>query len=153
MVRIGGVGRHLAYILAENPDTLVQWAKCLFALDYLYVVAVALPKLAILFFYLRIFVKRPYKIITYALIGIIVSHLISEIVASALQCSPVAFDWDKTIHGGHCFDQIAYYRWVTLPNIITDIIMLVLPLPLVWTLHLPQNRKIGLTFVFLTGSV
>ena len=153
MVRIAGVGRHLAYIELETPATLEQWAKCLFALDYLYVVAVALPKLSILSFYLRIFVKRPYKIVTFTLIGVIATHCFVEIITSTFQCTPVAFEWNKNIPGGRCFDQVAFYSWVTLPNIITDVIMLILPLPLVWSLNLPQNRKVGLTVVFLTGSV
>ena len=38
-------------------------------------------------------------------------------------------------------------------NAITDLVMLVLPLPSIWHLNTTRSKKIGLTIVFLTGSI
>ncbi|KAL8818167.1 MAG: hypothetical protein Q9191_008000 [Dirinaria sp. TL-2023a] len=50
-------------------------------------------------------------------------------------------------------DLIGAYRWASLPNLITDIIMLILSLPLVWKLHIGTSQKVGLSLTFLTGSI
>lgn len=51
------------------------------------------------------------------------------------------------------FSKEAFVRWSTLPNILTDVIMLILPLPSIWNLQLRTPLKIGLTITFLTGSL
>jgi hypothetical protein len=38
-------------------------------------------------------------------------------------------------------------------NILLDLYALVLPLPVVWGLHLPLKKKLGLMIIFLTGSL
>lgn len=36
-------------------------------------------------------------------------------------------------------------------NVLTDFYLLILPLPAVWSLHLPARKKIGVSAIFLTG--
>ena len=38
-------------------------------------------------------------------------------------------------------------------NVITDIVILILPLPILWRLQLSQGRKFQLMGIFLTGSL
>ena len=61
--------------------------------------------------------------------------------------------WDPTIPGGHCIDINADFRSISLLNVLTDIEMLVLPQPLIWTLQITRDQKIELTSTFLTGSL
>ncbi|KUJ24393.1 uncharacterized protein LY89DRAFT_548631, partial [Mollisia scopiformis] len=68
-------------------------------------------------------------------------------------CIPFQYNWDKKIKGGHCIDQQMFFRWATVPNIVTDLVMFFLPMPAVWGLHLPTSQKIGVTFTFFLGSV
>lgn len=42
---------------------------------------------------------------------------------------------------------------MSVPNIVTDLIMLLLPMPVIWRLKLPTKQKIALTGVFLLGSL
>lgn len=65
----------------------------------------------------------------------------------------MAFQWDKTIPGGHCFNVEAYFKSTSVPNIATDLVILVLPLPMVANLKVTLSRKLGLWFVFLVGSM
>lgn len=89
----------------------------------------------------------------YFLMMLVSGLCIAIVFTATFQCSPVAYAWDKTIRGGTCINEQAYYRYISLPNVITDAVMLVLPLPLVWRLHTSLSQKIGLTVIFLTGSV
>lgn len=50
-------------------------------------------------------------------------------------------------------DMLAAFRWVSMPNILTDLGILVLPLPHLWDLNTSVGQKIGLTFVFVVGSL
>ncbi|EDO04437.1 hypothetical protein SS1G_06920 [Sclerotinia sclerotiorum 1980 UF-70] len=82
------------------------------------------------------------------------SSFLALILCSLLQCAPLAYLWNKSGHpGGHCFDTGAFWRYGSLPNLITDLAMLVLPLPCIWRLKLSQKDKVGLLFTFITGSM
>ena len=109
--------------------------------------------MSLLFFYLRIFPIRSFKIAVYVVMLLVVGLCSSIVFASLFQCSPITYAWDKTIRGGTCIDQLAYFRWITPPNLIIDVFMLILPLPMVWKLRTSYGQKVGLTFVFLTGSL
>lgn len=149
----GGVAHHIATLEANDPNKIIVWAKAVLALPIIYVAAVLFPKLAILAIYLRIFTQAPYRISCYVLALILIANWLGTTIAGFLMCIPLRYLWDKTVVGGHCFDLNAYLRWGSFGNIVTDIIMLLLPLPVIWRLHTSRNIKIGLTITFATGSV
>ncbi|KAK4867733.1 hypothetical protein LT330_001243 [Penicillium expansum] len=149
----GGVGHHLEYV-ARTPSKLVILQKGLYAnqiLDFPFTIAPA--KISILLFYVRIFPVRKFRIFAYILGAVVLGHGIGVLLAAIFQCSPIAYAWDKTIVGGSCFNQQAFFRFVSPPNIITDVLILVMPLPYVWRLHTHIGQKVALTGVFLLGSL
>ncbi|KAI0973639.1 hypothetical protein F4678DRAFT_459120 [Xylaria arbuscula] len=149
----GGVGRHEAYVLKYEPNGLVPWAQTLFVTELLYGLVFPIEKTTILLLYLRLFhVHRWFRITTYILITYIWLWGISEVIVAIAQCIPVAYQWDKSLDG-HCINQLAYYRWVSVPNVIHDVVMLVLPLPMVWSLQIDLRQKVALSGVFLIGSI
>ena len=78
---------------------------------------------------------------------------LSSVFVVIFQCKPIALAWDKTIEGGSCIDMVAFFRYSIIPDIVTDVGMLILPLPIVWNLHASFAQRAGLTAVFLTGSM
>ena len=46
-------------------------------------------------------------------------------------------------------DTKAFFYGNAIPNIITDVALLVLPMPFIWRLHLSQMRKVLLTCIFI----
>ena len=153
MTKYAGVGRHLLALEATDPVKVVNWAKFLIAVEWIYLAAVTLPKLSILSMYLRVFTTKPYRMSAYILAVILVLTFLVGGLTGSLGCQPLAFFWNPTIPGGHCININAFFRWISLPNILTDVAMLVLPQPLIWNLQISRNQKIGLTVTFLTGSV
>jgi hypothetical protein len=153
MVNSAGVGRHLDAVLMDNPAQVIAWAKSIYALEWLYLTAVALPKISVICLYLRIFTMHSARIACYSLMIIMAANWVAFIFASTFQCSPVAYQWDKSIAGGTCFNVLAFYRASSAPNIATDAAILILPIPTVWQLKASMIRKLGLMLVFLTGSV
>jgi hypothetical protein len=119
----------------------------------IYLAAVIFPKLAILAIYLRIFSKKSYRIACYVVAGILIGNWLGTAIAGFFMCIPFNFLWDRTSPEGHCFDNNSYFRWVSLANIITDVVMLILPLPVIWKIQTTTNTKIGRTITFVSGSL
>ena len=115
-----GVGRHITAVLNAHPQELVAWAKSLYALEWLYLTSVALPKMSILFFYLRILTSRQARLMCYALACAVGAIWVSYTIAFNLQSIPLAYQWDKPIPGGHCFHVDEYFKATSIPNIVTD---------------------------------
>jgi hypothetical protein len=152
-VHQAGVGHHLKYLEENEPHKILMWGKYLLTLATLYFVTVIIPKLAVLALYKRLFPSRTVRIIIYLLAGVIISGSIANTITSLAACEPFEANYNPTILGAQCIDKEAFYVWTSLPNIVTDVIMLILPLPIVWNLHNTKRIKVALTFTFLVGSM
>ena len=135
-----------------TPGELVIFFKTIYSEDYLYLFSVMLPKLALLCLYLRIFIDMVYRYIAYGVAIVMFLNWLTGCLMALLICKPIAFNWDKTIPGGHCGNIMGAYIWASFPNILTDVVMLLLPLPVIWNLHTSRSQKLGLTLTFLVGG-
>ena len=107
-------------------------------------------KLSILCLFIHIFALRSFRLMAYGMMGIITLFEVSNILFTLLQCRPIAYQWDPEIKGA-CYDQRAGWLGTGIVNIITDIMVLSLPIPTVWKLKLPRATKAGLIMVFGVG--
>jgi len=154
LYRMANIGHHLAWVKKHEPPSLITYAKIQVSFEFTYVLGFTFPKLAILCLYLNIFVEPSHRRTCFVFIGLVCATGISIIVACAVQCIPLAYLWDKKGHpGGHCIAANSLWQWSTLPNIIVDVGMFVLPFPALSKLHLPTKDKIGLGVTFATGSI
>lgn len=154
MVRKAGIGRHTLWLCVRNPLALILYAKLQIPFTITQAVAIAFAKLAILYMFLRIFVQRKYRNGTYILMIIQASCLIASTVVTCLVCTPLAFLWEPQLHPeGKCIDINAFWRWMNFPQILTDIAILALPIPVLWQLNLSKKDKIGVVVTFCTGSM
>lgn len=55
--------------------------------------------------------------------------------------------------GGTCGDLLAYYLSTAIVNLLIDVIIVVLPLPVLGSLHLPTSRKASLIVIFSLGGL
>lgn len=111
-------------------------------------------KLSILLLYLRIFSpQRAARSFIYA--GIAVVFLYSLVVTTLFPvfCAPrKGEDWVSSYMSDRCKSHTndTFIASVIL-NFATDIYILVIPLPMVWKLHISTSRRIGLILIFATG--
>ncbi|TVY57415.1 hypothetical protein LCER1_G003044 [Lachnellula cervina] len=138
---------------AIEPHEWVIFLKLELALSMLNPPALTLPKLAILCLYLRVFTTKPYRWAAYFIGAILVVTWIVYFCVQMVMCVPFSYQWNKNIPNGKCLDQFAIFVWIGLPSIATDLMIIILPLPIIWRLQTSVNQKIGLTITFLTGSV
>ena len=109
-------------------------------------------KISLLLFYVRIFCVSKFRVCAYLVGSFVLALGITVFFEAFFQCSPISYIWDKSITGV-CVNQPTFYRLVSLLNVLTGILILVLPMPLVWRLHVPRGQKIALTGVFLLGGL
>ena len=136
-------------------QALMVGATCFQAVYvYLVIYTICLPvvKISILIFYVRIFSTRRFKQLAYTLIIFSAMWSISAFWVAVFQCSPVKAFWDKSIDGKciNSFDWLMAEGGIT---ILTDIALLVMPMPMVWKLKISQQQKIALSGVFLLGGL
>ncbi|PQE06817.1 integral membrane protein [Rutstroemia sp. NJR-2017a BBW] len=76
---------------------------------------------------------------------------IGNIIQCFAICRPFAYQWDKTIEGGTCGNQTLGILLVAILNLITDLIMVIMPMPMVWNLKMPRSKKLALMGMFGLG--
>lgn len=67
-------------------------------------------------------------------------------------CSPVAASWDYSIDG-KCLAMAPYYYTTGVLTMVNDLVLFILPVPLVWRLQVDKRTKIGLSVMFLLGLI
>ena len=145
-----GFGKH---DYAAPPDATFRWHQALYAIEACYAPSIALTKLSILFFYARVFPLQEFKRYLYGVGALVVSWWIACQGTTTFECSPIHFLWTESPSTGHCIDFPKYFIGQAVPNIATDLVLLVLPLPQIWKLNLPVTQKLGLMGIFFLGGL
>jgi hypothetical protein len=116
---------------------------------------VILIKLSILTMYLRLFsVNRRFVKLCYYMMVFILAWGIAVLLTTIFQCTPVRAAWDKTILDSQCLVLTDFVViGSNVPNIIADAVIIILPMPLLWSLKLSVMRKLGLIALFLVAAV
>lgn len=148
-VKYAGLGRHIEVL---SPTQITTFLKLQIVLSFLNASAVCLPKLCILCLYLRVFQAKPYRYGTYFIAAFLIAHWIAHFVLQFGMCAPFEKQWHPMVEG-HCISAYKVFIWSGFPSIIADLMIIILPLPLIWRLQTTINQKLGLTATFLTGSM
>ncbi|MCJ1312975.1 hypothetical protein MMC25_006651 [Agyrium rufum] len=148
---IGGIGTHMYYVTEEQA---LRFGKILFALQFLYLSAVSVTKISILLFYKRIFTTRWFQITTNVMIGVVLAWSTSFIFATLFQIVPIKYNWEFPAEG-QTYTEINEYTMYVVQmglEVCLDIITLLIPIPVIWTLHLDKKNRQVLTAIFLLGG-
>ena len=72
---------------------------------------------------------------------------------SIIQCHPLSYIWDPSVAGGYC-GRIPLAGTITAAsNVLTDIIILVMPMPVLWKLQMEMRMKLQIMGIFLLGGL
>lgn len=153
MVKIGGAGRHEAYLMLQNPEAIRNYLKLMFSVEFTYAISATFPKLAIVLLYLSIFVSKWARTVSRLTGVFIVAHLIVMVAGSFILCRPINFRWDRSRPNGTCIDIPSAYRYINIPNLVSDIILIALPIPTMLKLQVSTFRKVAIYFTLTAGSL
>ena len=68
----------------------------------------------------------------------------------AFACTPTAKSWDFELPG-HCISSNALVTLASVPSVVSDLFILVLPIFWVWKLQMAWRRKFGVSLIFAMG--
>ena len=108
--------------------------------------------MAILAFYLRVNPSRNFRYACSTVIFITFAYMIALVVALLLPCSPVQKLWEPLMPG-KCRDQDPVYLANVVINTVVDILVLLLPIPMLIKLQVNTRTKILLGSLFSFCSV
>lgn len=101
---------------------------------------------------MRIFYTRKFQIISYIIGALVLGLGITVFFETIFQCNPIANAWDPNFHG-KCVNQQTFYRAIFPINVLTGLMIVALPIPLIWNLHARRGQKVALTGVFLLSGL
>ncbi|KAI8628655.1 hypothetical protein F5Y19DRAFT_109188 [Xylariaceae sp. FL1651] len=144
-----GSGVHQADL---PPDTVTTFIKLLWVYMLIWATGVFSVKVGILLFYWRVFQRTA----RFRMSAIFVAFLstgifLSNFFSFTFQCYPVSKFWMPEIDGS-CIDQNAFYLASAVINVLGDVAVLSLPLPIIWGLQASRSKKWSLSFLFLLGA-
>lgn len=125
--------------------------KVLFAFQFYVIFSVALVKISIVLFYKQIFATQMFKRIANVLLVVILAWLTAFFLTTLFQAWPISTNW--TGMGTIIMNEGAMYIAATVTDIILDITVLCMPLPMIRSLNLSTKKKWNLVGIFWLGAL
>ncbi|KAH7633885.1 major facilitator superfamily domain-containing protein [Sordaria sp. MPI-SDFR-AT-0083] len=145
-----GLGRHDVNIDHQHQAGL---RMCEYVFSILYNPALMATKTSILVFYLRL-AKNTQKILRMASWAVLVVVNVAGTILTFMnifQCTPMRAAWDVTIEAAKCLPLLTEFICSAPVNIVTDLAILALPIPVLTGMRLPPRQKTILIFTFALG--
>lgn len=126
--------------------------QCFWASVPIYQCSLFTTKISILLQYRRVFATTRLRLACAILLGFIVVYGAWSVASAWANCVPIARFWDPSIPG-FCFDRKALWFSNSAIHILTDLMILVYPMPVLKSLQLPRRQKMALMGVFALGGL
>ncbi|GFZ44322.1 LOW QUALITY PROTEIN: hypothetical protein JCM24511_02044 [Saitozyma sp. JCM 24511] len=134
-----------------KPEWFTPLKKCTYAFTVLYNPSIMATKTAVLLLYYRI--AAAHLFLRYASLFVMAVINIAGIVLTFIyifQCRPI--DAAFSMVDGTCIDIIALYLSSMPINVLTDLAILLLPLPILTSLRMEHREKVILVATFIVGG-
>jgi len=145
-----GLGQDIWTVPFDNITAIL---KVYYFDEDLYLTCLPLVKISMLLFYLRIFPQKWFRISCFVTMGACAGYAIAFLLVSVFQCRPISFAWTHW-HGetsGVCNDINAQGWTSAAINVVLDVIVLGLPLPVIAKLELNKRKKALFLLMFSVG--
>jgi hypothetical protein len=164
-VQLTQQGHHIWDIATPTVDEQVEADKWGMAQQLLYNPILCLVKASILVFLIRLGDKRKFiQWSSHVLFWFNLGHMISVFFAALTQCLPIHMYWDhyhtdKIINGEivnpnySCFDMAAFSLVTAGLAILTDVLILLVPVAMMWNLRMPIRQKIAVAAALSLGWI
>ena len=146
----GGFGRH-TYTNNILRARFEEFGKSAYAWNVLYTTSYPISRISLVLLYQRVFIQPWVKKVCWVLTFCYAGYAVGSMVADFAAALPVASNWNPDVQPKRQIDGRALFIGNSAFNIATDVILLILPLPVIWTLKRDYLYKWGLTGVFSLG--
>jgi hypothetical protein len=138
-----------------TPTTITNFIHVFYALEILYFGQVALLKLSLLFFYLRIFPGTMVRRLLWVTVIFDICFGMLFVLLAIFQCRPISYYWSgwDGEHQGTCLNVNGLAWSNAAISIVLDGWMLALPISQLFGLQLHWKKKIGVAMMFVVGTL
>ncbi|TLS30233.1 hypothetical protein PpBr36_03809, partial [Pyricularia pennisetigena] len=143
-----GLGHHIGTL--PKPDGYKIYLQTFWVSIQVYNIAVTVVKMTFLAQYYRIMTLKKMRQWVLIVTGIVGAWSISQIFMGIFICVPVSGFWDST-PDMKCLPKLTSWYANAIGNIIADLLIIVLPLPMIRNLNLPGTQKLVLIGIFCLG--
>lgn len=107
-----------------------------------------------LWLYKRIFRGSLFTASVWVLIGVVIVWGFTIFFGNVFQCTPVS----TYLHNSndphlHCVNGLQMFYAHAISDVCIDFIIMIMPWPVIWSLHMTTQRKIAVTAVFVLGCL
>lgn len=111
-----------------------------------------LVKSSILLFYKSIFsTVRSFRLAVNVMLGVVTAWTISYFFSNLFTCYPVTA-LIESFYGNKCIDAVPMWLSVVATDLIVDVAILIMPIPMVLRLQLPLKDRLGVLGMLLLGA-
>lgn len=144
-----GLGLHMAAVPAENFTMIM---KLLWVEYFVFDTGTSVARASALLFYSRVFtqVQSRFRYALWIVHALNIAWVVGMHVVVGLQCTPIEKVWNPLLPG-RCIGTRTLFLGSGVPSLVVNIMILILPLPLLWRLQMKMIRKLLIIGVFLCG--
>ncbi|KAH8170403.1 hypothetical protein LIA77_09184 [Sarocladium implicatum] len=143
-----GFATHVYFL---DPLDIMLYLRTFYVSIVFYNAALFAIKLTFLLGYWRIMAIQKMRKIFYICMTIVLGASFSQIFVQIWSCVPIEAFWDPVNHPGRCIDNQTQWFSNAALNILTDLIVFILPLPVIGKLNLAKGQKYSLLGIFCLG--
>lgn len=130
---------------------VLNYILTVYVAENVYVIQLAIPKLSILFFYIRSIPNEGFHQAVFLTMFLIVISTTIISTLTIVDCYPIAAFWDRDL-SGHCININNLGYATGSLSIVQDLLIISLPIPILKGMMLPRREKIQVLFMFAVGS-
>ncbi|KAI0890643.1 uncharacterized protein GGS22DRAFT_183988 [Annulohypoxylon maeteangense] len=146
----GGMGNHMIEL---SPSETTTALKSVPAAYVTWTLGTAAFKLSVLSLYIRIFSISTFRILSFVLMGLTVAYCITFLALFLTTCSPDISQLWNPRPDGYCRDLHIGQLGSVSTNLGIDVLVIILPMPFLWTLQMRVRNKIVVSFLFSLGFI
>ncbi|PHH82575.1 hypothetical protein CDD83_3224 [Cordyceps sp. RAO-2017] len=144
--------------LAIRTPQVVAMGKAEFFFELTLPLVLGFVKLSFLLFYVRIFVVSragAVSLLLHGLVAVVSLWMLACFLALLFECRLRFWAaWGSALDiVQNCDDTFAFVYAVCLSDFIVDVLIILIPIPLVWRLKVSRRKKLAMIAVFLLGAV
>ncbi|EPE32025.1 plasma membrane protein Pth11-like protein [Glarea lozoyensis ATCC 20868] len=136
-------------------DAIITTEKIKYAFNIMQALAFGTIKLSVLLFYRRIFRGRSFNITSWIMIGVTICWTLGFLFTYIFECRTKFWAFWSTLDDllTHCLNDVFFQKVLAITDVVTDVLILSIPIPCIWKLQLNTERKLGICGIFLLGSL
>jgi hypothetical protein len=122
----------------------------------MYVIVQCSARMAILLLYQQVFDTGSTAWFGLVIKICLVLQMVKETIFLFLiifECLPISAVWDKSITDAKCLNLSLISLVGAIFSIGTDVVLALLPIPMLWKLQVSRAKRVGIAFVFVVASL